>query len=671
MTLANSTSFRATLAAILVAVTATLSRGQGAPLASGVPRAEEVRKLLATLQAADSSYEQKALACHRLAIIGTKDAIPVLATFLTDEKMAHYARHALEPMPDPAAGAALREALGRTQGKLLVGVVNSIGFRRDSAATPTLAKLLAAPDREVATAAAAALGRIGGTEAAKHLQATLGKAQGETRNALADACLACAEQLVAERKRSEAAAIYDAMTAPGFPDYLRTAAMYGAITSREAGGVALLVKQLHAQDKAMLSAAWRAARELPGAGVTKALAAEFAKFPADKQTALLHVLGDRTDSTALAVVLEGTKATAPAVRVAALQVLPRVDDGKSSLPVLLRAVTGGQSPAETDAALASLGQIGGADANASILAAMRSAAPALKVKLIALLATRRAENARADLLKLAAGPEAEVAKAALRALAVVARPEDLSELIRLSTSARDDSVKVPADLAVYSVSMKITPAAKRPEPVLTALRSAKDAPTRAALLRPLGAIIKGTGGSPQALETVKSALKDSDAQVRLAALRCLTDWPDASPAGLLLEVAQNEPDHRELALRGGARMAANVAAGRDSTKLDHLAWFTQANQLVRTTEEKLIIVSGLGSLRQIEGLRMLQPYLEDPAVATEAELAVVELSAALASTSHAGTVKGVLEKITATSKDADVRRKAGKAAKGIQPKKQK
>jgi HEAT repeat protein len=219
--------------------------------------------------------------------------------------------------------------------------------------------------------------------------------------------------------------------------------------------------------------------------------------------------------------------------------------------------------------------------------------------------------------------------------------------------------------------MKITPAAKRPEPVLTALRSAKDAPTRAALLRPLGAIIKGTGGSPQALETVKSALKDSDAQVRLAALRCLTDWPDASPAGLLLEVAQNEPDHRELALRGGARMAANVAAGRDSTKLDHLAWFTQANQLVRTTEEKLIIVSGLGSLRQIEGLRMLQPYLEDPAVATEAELAVVELSAALASTSHAGTVKGVLEKITATSKDADVRRKAGKAAKGIQPKKQK
>ncbi len=85
---------------------------------------------------------------------------------------------------------------------------------------------------------------------------------------------------------------------------------------------------------------------------------------------------------------------------------------------------------------------------------------------------------------------------------------------------------------------------------------------------------------------------------------------------MLLEIIQQDPAHRALALRGGSRMAANVAAGRDPTKLDFLAWFSQANQVVRTTEEKLIIVSALGSLKQIEGLQMLQPYLDDPSVQT-------------------------------------------------------
>ena len=118
-------------------------------------------------------------------------------------------------------------------------------------------------------------------------------------------------------------------------------------------------------------------------------------------------------------------------------------------------------------------------------------------------------------------------------------------------------------------------------------------------------------------------------------------------------------------------MAANVAAGRDPTKLDFLAWFSQANQAVRTKEEKLIIVSGLGSVKQIEGLQMLQPYLDDPSVQTEAALAVVEIAPALAATKHAALVKGELEKIAAATKDADVRRQAGKAAKSIQPKKKK
>lgn len=656
-------------AALLVSVLAATVAGQGEPIATPVPRADEVRALIATLQSKTAGQHDKVLACHRLAIVGTREAVPALASLLTDRQLGHYARHALEPMTDPAAGAALRDALAKTQGPLQVGVINSIGFRRDAQATAALAKLLGSADTEVSTAAAAALGRIGTAAAAQQLTTALARASGPRRIAVADACLTCADTLVVNGRRKDAAAMYDRLCGNAYPAHLRTAAMCGAIMARGAGGASLLVKQLHGDAPAMLAAAWRAARELPGPAVTRTLAAQLAKLPPSKQVPLVQALGDRADRVALPALLDAASKGADPVRVAALQVLPRVDDGKASQPVLLGVITSKRSPAETNAALTSLGLIGGADTDAKILGTLAAVDPAMRVKLIGLLGQRRADGARGELLKLADGGDPEVAKAAFRALAQVARPGDLSELIRLATRCQNDSVKVPADLAVFAVSMKITPPEKRPEPVLHALRTAADAKTKCSLLRPLGAIVKATGGTADVLEAIKAALNDTDAEVRTAALRCLADWPDARPAAQLLDIAKRDanPAHRELALRGGVRMAANVAAGRDATKLDAFTWFVEANKLVQTNDEKLIIVSGLGSLNRIEGLEMLQPYLKDPAVQTEAQLAVLELADALAKSPHAGRVKSAVQEISKSTQDADVRRRAGKLAKSIQP----
>lgn len=660
-------SLKIALAALLAAIAPDIGFAQGAPSTSTVPRPQEIKNLVATLQSPTAADHEKVVACHRLAVIGTKEAVPALAALLADPKFAHYARHALEPMTDPAAGAVLRDALGKLHGSLLVGVINTIGFRRDAQASAALGRLLGSSETDVSTAAAAALGRIGSVDAAKRLQEAMSRASGPLQIAFADASLTCADNLMLNGKRTEAAAIYDGMHGFAFPPHIRTAAMWGAITAREARGVPLLLKQVEGDDPAMQAAAWRAARELPGASVTKALAAELGKVSPEKQGQLIKVLGDRGDRAALPAVIEYAEKGDDKVRVTALQVLPRVDDGKSGPAVLLRTITSGRSAAETDVAFTSLALVGGNDTNAKILAALPSVAPALRARLIGVLGMRRADNARGELLKLAAAAEPEIRKAAFRALGQVGRPADLPELIRLSATCRDEGLKVPADLAVVAVSMKITPADQRADPVLNALQSARDAETKRALLRPLGAIVKATGGSAQTLDTLKASWKDSDPEVRTMALRSLADWPDARPAHLLLEIVQgaSDPIHRELALRGGVRMAANVASGRDGTRLDALAWLEQANRAVRTTEDKLAIVSGLGSLKQVEGLRMLLPYLEDPAVRTEAELAVVEIASSLANTSHADLVKGVLQKITKTTKDADIRRRAAKTAKGI------
>lgn len=85
---------------------------------------------------------------------------PALVALLTDAHLSNYARCALEPLPEVTADDALRGALGRVKGTLLVGVINSIGHRRDARAIDALEQLRHDAAAEVAQAADAALARV-------------------------------------------------------------------------------------------------------------------------------------------------------------------------------------------------------------------------------------------------------------------------------------------------------------------------------------------------------------------------------------------------------------------------------------------------------------------------------------------------------------------------------
>ena len=117
-------------------------------------------KLVELLSDPGASAYAKAKACQRLAVIGDRSAVPAIAPLLADPQLSHYARFALEPMPDPSASEALRNALAKVQGKLLAGVVTSIGNRRDREAIGALESLRHHADPDVARAASVALAHI-------------------------------------------------------------------------------------------------------------------------------------------------------------------------------------------------------------------------------------------------------------------------------------------------------------------------------------------------------------------------------------------------------------------------------------------------------------------------------------------------------------------------------
>src|SRR5579883_2587862 len=169
-------------------------------------KADELLKLneaalIRIVQDPAATVFQKNVACRRLAVAGTAKCVPALAAMLGDAKLAHYARFALGPNPDASVDAALRAQLGKLKGRLLVGVIDTIGQRRDAAATEPVAKLMHDRDVEVACAAAAAVGAIGGSAAARHLWDAVAKTKDPVRTAAAEAGLVCAERLLAAADR--------------------------------------------------------------------------------------------------------------------------------------------------------------------------------------------------------------------------------------------------------------------------------------------------------------------------------------------------------------------------------------------------------------------------------------------------------------------------------------
>lgn len=183
-------------------------------------------RLIAALQG-ELSLDAREYVCRKLATIGTAAAVPALAPLLVQPEISHMSRFALERIPAPEAGQALRDALAKVSGKVKIGIASSLGQRRDSSSVGALANVLNDSDPAVARSAALALGAIGSGEAVGVLQRALPSSGSNL--AVIDALLSCAESLLAANKPTEASSIYKAFADEKQPRLVRLAATRGLL----------------------------------------------------------------------------------------------------------------------------------------------------------------------------------------------------------------------------------------------------------------------------------------------------------------------------------------------------------------------------------------------------------------------------------------------------------
>jgi len=428
-----------------------------------------------------------------------------------------------------------------------------------------------------------------------------------------------------------------------------TVTSYAVVASESDSAIDIVLDILRGDEEEMQAVAISMVREMPGTGVTKALAKELPNLSASGQIQLLSALADRGDRVALPAVITAANISDGSVRLAALRALERLGDASSVMFLAKRAATA--TGAEQKAARESLYRLRGSDIDKTILTNIERADEAIKVELVRSIAHRNIHAGVKTLLKTAEDSDGNVRLESFKALKAIADRQYLPALIELLLNVQGQPDRREAEDAIAVVANRIDDTSRRADAVLAVLPSVKDVRSRCSLLSVLGRI-----GSDECLPVLKDVLNDEDVEVRDAAVRALSQWPNPAPIDILLKVAEESDNdtHRILALRGFVRL---IGLGNNRQPEETVSLYRQAMNLAPDASLKKLVLSGLADVESIAALNMAAEYLDDELLKQEAEFAVLKIAEIMHRSRPQETTTS-LHKIIQTTKSDLVRDKA-------------
>ncbi|QDT94868.1 family 16 glycoside hydrolase [Gimesia aquarii] len=522
---------------------------------------KETARLVKVLNS-DADTHTKAMACRRLAAIGHKSAITSLANYLGNPKLATYTRSALENIPDQGADDALRNALTEVKGNLLVGVINSIGKRKDKKATGDLTKLLSDKNTKIAIAAAHALGSIGTKSAADALQAAIGKGDKKLQREVGFACLMCARSLAKKGDKQTAIALTELVHKADLPKNIKVAAMQLTIVLKGKAGLGLLAEELKSEDLSRFRSGLQAARDL-GKQSTSTLINVFNALPDERKALVIPALSLSHDSTALPLIRKAATTGSEPLKLQAVYALSELEpalDENAQLQVLkdLFGLLKQNNSEIVSAAQAVITQISSSQPPEKVKALIESNTRKLveseglpqQLMGLQLAGACRIDSVTPTLLSLASHSNTEVKQAAIKALGGTTSAATLSQLITLALKNPND--KTTSDALKAACSR--LPLDQTAQALASAMQGATTE-QKQLLLKQLAAI-----GGETALKTIVKAARSNNDALQNTATDLLGKWVSIDVAPALLDLAKNLENrkYKIRSLRGYIRVARQL-----------------------------------------------------------------------------------------------------------------
>lgn len=578
----------------------------------------------AVLQAVQSpaDAEVKAFLMEQLKLTASDTSVGPLSAFLTDVQLCEPATQALLAAGTPAAAAALCKALPLVSGARRVTIIKALGELRDPAAVNEIKKYAGDPDTVVRLEALFALANIGdpasldilsqATEVSapfERAQATaslLRYAQRRAEAGDAAGCEAVCRKLMAERsapvESNVPCAALSMLASIKGPEILRD-----------------LLAAMDIPNADLRGAARQLAAGIPGVSATRKWVKKMEKVSPEVRLEILAMLGDRDDKPAVKALIRALGDKDKHVRMIAAESLTR-HGGVEALHALVERIERAQDADEIVCLKDAILRVPGETVADEAAEAVPGASGLARAALLEIVGARRAESQAGVVLRETTSEDAAIRLAAISALANVGGGKDLSQAITLLLAAEEEKERAAAHRAVVALARKVTPAKARVAAISSAVSGASG-DKKELLLRVFPDL-----GDDEALEAVVQETKSADTGVAEAALRVLTDWPQAEAGGPLLEVLANTGDaaRHQLALGGIVRLASSKQLADE----DRVWLCDQSLKAVTTSEEKRQILAALATVRSIDSLRTVSAFLEDPEVKSDGAQAAVAIACA-------------------------------------------
>ncbi len=619
-------------------------------------RAACAARLAAVLASDHSTVAAKQYVCLKLRDVGTEAEVPLLAKLLEKPETSQMARYALEAIPGDEASAALRAALTRLQGKLLVGVIHSVAARGDLAAEPVLEQLAGSSDREVAAAAVWALGNLADDRATEFLIRRAKAAGTPLPQELAVPLLRCAHACLESDRTKTARLIFQQLAQAGQPNGPRRAALEGLLRIEGKQAAETIAEWFTEGDPERQRVATAHLSSLTDAQFD-ALLERLPKLAPGAKLALLEAAAVRRGEQLIPTLTAMVQSERPELKLAGIRALGTVGTSEV-IPLLVDQLAAEQ--AVSKAAQEALANLPRKDVTAALLSALQQR-PAIRRPVIAVLGKLKCYEAIDPLIEIAARSDPDQYGPALEGLRTIADPDntDIPRLLKLLLRTEPGRHRDEVEKTILIVCQKLPPGADRAAPVLAALGKIdrSDLPSVLPLL--------GRLGGAKALEMIHQAQEHADPNVRRAAIRALCNWPTAEVADELLQLATGakEQAHRRWALRAYIRV---ITLPSDRPEAQTLAMLQEAMKLATEPDDKRLIVRRAGAVRTMEAVTWIAQFLDDPQLNQAACQAIVELAHhRFLRHPNMDRFGPILEKVEKTSKDPAVVQRAKRYRLGL------
>ncbi|MBN2294712.1 MAG: hypothetical protein JXM70_19950, partial [Pirellulales bacterium] len=331
--------------------------------------------------------------------------------------------------------------------------------------------------------------------------------------------------------------------------------------------------------------------------------------------------------------------------------------GVDNVPLLVGELSCPENIAE--AGKLSLATLPGKAVDHAILDAMKAADQSTRLALIKVLCKRESVVAVPALLAEAGQADAARHGPAIEGLRSLASPKDVPELISLLSKTPKGKHRDEIEKTILLVCNNIEDPDKRAAPVLAVLTKADE--EGKCLLLP----VAGRLGSSDSYKTVEAAIKSGNPKLQDAGVRALCNWPDNSVADHLLAMVKQTQNkqHRTWALRAYVRVIT-LESKRPPTQT--LAMLQDAMKLAQADPQRQLILQRAATVRTIETLRWVVPYLDDRALNQTACETIADLAHhRFLRTPNKEEFTKALKKVTKISKDPKVVERAQRYILGI------